>query len=93
MGVAKILYDFLTTTRNHTGSTGIKVVAGTNFHQMTIEFAKMIGSATGPQNVYLGFAAIVLAFCFPVIVLCSPYLIWPHMPMFTIVGVFHLLTK
>src|SRR5258708_5592079 len=59
IGVIKILFDYLRQPKV-TSNSGLKVLAGTNFKQIALEFIKMIGQVSVPQNVYLGFLFIVI---------------------------------
>jgi len=59
IGLFKILFDYLGQPKNTT-SSGLRVLAGTNFKQIFIEFIKMIGQVSIPQNVYLGFLVIIV---------------------------------
>ncbi len=47
------------------GASGAQVFSGTNFQTMTVEFAKMMGTLTVPQNLYLGILVLgVIVFFF-----------------------------
>jgi len=63
LGVSKIIFDFLKTPRNISGG-GMKLFSGTNFHQIGIEFTKIIGRTVIPQNPVLGFITTVIIFAF-----------------------------
>lgn len=60
IGIAKIVFDYLRQPKNPEINAGLKVLSGTNFKQMGIEFMKMIGTSSIPQNVYLGFLVIIV---------------------------------
>lgn len=63
IGLSKILFDFIKTPRGSATIQDVHKITGTNFQQMAIEFAKMVGATTIPQNPILGFilAIIILA--------------------------------
>ncbi|HWA52371.1 MAG TPA: hypothetical protein VG895_04950 [Patescibacteria group bacterium] len=54
IGLIKIITDYIRAGKNPSTGSGLKVFLGTNFKQIFVEFVKIIGSVTIPQNYILG---------------------------------------
>lgn len=59
LAITKTIFDFLKTPRNPSPTGSTKLFSGTNFHQIGIEFIKIIGSTAIPQSPILGFLLVI----------------------------------